>query len=328
MTLSELQALLAKWIRDDVDDALRMRETKSRIDFLGDRLFNQYRAGTGAAPTPFRHKLAAWLASENDDENRKLMFRLLNHMSFFGEQELTSMYRTVYSRNVMDWILSTSDIDLLHPDAPRMISEEIAETCFVAVTDSFNLGDFIRVNAIAGVSRRITFSSINPAPTAENFKADYLQGRSRLVLLEDFVGSASQVMDTVQFAAQLGAPQPKVLFSPLVICPAGDRSATSLAAQYSHLSYEPVLALPSRDFITPLLDPRSPAVFEEFRQLARTVHPKVRGSGWPHDYGPLGYRDTGALVVKYDNCPDNTLPLIHHDSSTPWSALFLRVSRE
>lgn len=328
MTLSELQALIASWIRDDVDDDLSLRETKSRIDFLGESLFNEYIAATGSGSYEFRHKLASWLAAAPDDESRKLMYRLLNHITFYGNEELLALYKTVYSRNIIDWILSTSDIQFLDPNARARIQQEINETCFVAITDSFDIGKFFRVNSISGVSRRIVFSSISPAPTAHEFKENYLQYRRRLVLLEDFVGSGGQTGDVVEFAASLGANQPMTLFSPLIICPAGDELMRRISGSKNHLSYKPVLTLPAKDFVTDPLDPSSPQLFSEFRLLARNVHSMVSAGGWPHNYGPLGYEQTGALVVKYDNCPDNTLPLIHHDSETPWSALFCRVSRE
>ncbi|WP_285009496.1 phosphoribosyltransferase-like protein [Pedobacter faecalis] len=46
----------------------------------------------------------------------------------------------------------------------------------------------------------------------------------------------------------------------------------------------------------------------------------------PKPYYPLGYKQTGGLVVLNTNVPDNTLPLVHHQSPT-WKPLFKRITR-
>jgi len=41
---------------------------------------------------------------------------------------------------------------------------------------------------------------------------------------------------------------------------------------------------------------------------------------------PFGFKGTGALVVMYSNCPNNSLPVLHNESEE-WSALFPRIPR-
>ena len=43
-------------------------------------------------------------------------------------------------------------------------------------------------------------------------------------------------------------------------------------------------------------------------------------------YTPFGYKRTGGLVVMHSNTPDNSLPVIHHESDT-WAPIFKRHSR-
>ena len=45
------------------------------------------------------------------------------------------------------------------------------------------------------------------------------------------------------------------------------------------------------------------------------------------DLGMLGFRNTGANVVLFSNCPNNTLAIMHYDGSDSWEPLFPRNSR-
>jgi hypothetical protein len=72
------------------------------------------------------------------------------------------------------------------------------------------------------------------------------------------------------------------------------------------------------------------ALFTATRELINRIHLTVSNGVVPNPfikpYGPFGFADTGALVVMHSNCPDNTVPIIHHSSDT-WDPLFPRSSR-
>jgi hypothetical protein len=320
---------VAEWINSDPENLLGIRGLKAKIDYLTDVLYYEYRPTMAGTHGEFRFRLAQWIESAPSEAQKQLMFLLLEHLFFVGKHEFDAMYLTAFSRHVSQWIMETESIQLCNSSAFGQIKSAERQTLFTAITDSFNIGDFIRVNSIQGANMRFVWeqalrSKWDPAV----FSQGAMDGKNRIVLLEDFVGSGSQMEAAVVAACSLPS-QPYVLLCPLIICPDGGDLARDLLQRFNNLSYRPVLELHRCNFLTPLGDAKEPALFDKIRTLVEELHPQVAGHGqWLQNYGPYGYRDTGALIVKYDNCPDNTLPLFHHRSDAPWNPLFFRVSRE
>lgn len=325
------QTRLASWIAADPDNIAGFRNVKAKLDFLAEILYKEYLPTVAGTHGEFPYRLAKWLNSATAEDQMKLMFLLLDHLFFVGKSEFVSMYLTAYSQHIAQWILVGENIAVADPSAPQKVKDALASTLFTAVTESFNIGDFIRINSIQGVDIRFFWEpalKINWDPN--QFVRNAMQGKTRIVLLEDFVGSGSQMRRAVEEACSL-PNNPAVLLCPLIICPDGADLARDLEARFHNLTYRPVLELAPHHFVRPTPGPAEPKLFREIRDLVTALHPTVKGTtAWAQDYGPFGYGGkggTGALIVKFDNCPDNTLPLIHHQSDT-WEPLFFRVSRE
>ena len=131
----------------------------------------------------------------------------------------------------------------------------------------------------------------------------------------------------VEFAAQLPSRFP-VLLVPILVCPGGVRMfMKEVKRPHRHVQFSPVLELPDSVFVSEVAVDGEPDYIGQLRDALDRLHPCVMGSGDNHDYGPFGFRETGSQVVMYTNCPNNTLPIIHHDSDCSWQALFPRSSR-
>jgi hypothetical protein len=115
----------------------------------------------------------------------------------------------------------------------------------------------------------------------------------------------------------------------LVICPAGVEAGRIWESSYTNIRVSPVLELRRTDFVTRTPQANEPTDHDDFRRLAIDSFPKLLAGQTPEEakvYGPFGFDDTGGLVILATNCPDNTLPLVHHASDT-WKPLFPRASR-
>jgi hypothetical protein len=155
---------------------------------------------------------------------------------------------------------------------------------------------------------------------------------SRIVLLEDFIGSGTQLMDAVPMIQQLTAANVPILLVPLLICPEGNRLAEDLANRFKpHLVYRPLIVLEATAFVhsSPPMPPATePTLHQQIRPLIISTYKDVIGdnSAAPRPYTPFGFGSTGAVIVMYSNTPANTVSAIQHISNT-WTPLFPRSAR-
>ncbi len=338
MTLDDFRALIARWCNSEVDETGQIAAIKSLVDFLEDILFNQYEPTTSGGHGQFGLRLARWIGSAGTEEYQRALYLLLGHLTFFGRDQMMAGYRTAYSRHVLSWLSEVEHVQFFCPSAEQMLRTAVEKTAFTEITDSFGLGNFFRWNNLAGRSDGYTWAQHTEKDwKPEEFEAAVM-GRERageastkkhLVLLEDFVGTGNQMADAVELACSL-SNQYNVLLCPIVICPEGARRARQLEREHQQFTFDPVLELPESAFITREHLPGEDADYRLIRQALEALHPQVCGLSAPGAEGmsPYGYEDTGAIFCKYDNCPDNTVPAIHHRPATGWDPLFFRTSRE
>ena len=153
----------------------------------------------------------------------------------------------------------------------------------------------------------------------------------RIVLLEDFVGSGTQMENAIRFICSLPSPIP-VLLLPLIICPDGADMGRRLSVDpsFPHLTYSPVIELKRADMIT-AATPSDGSFRSYVADAVRNTYGTVVGNdaARPRPYDPFGFPSgagTGATVVLYSNAPANTLPILQHQSDT-WNSLFPRSAR-
>lgn len=301
----------------------------SQINYLAEKLYSKYEPSQNPSNPDFLDRLMLWL--DNVDEvDQQTLLRLVPHIFFVGREEFDNLYRVAFNWPVASWLLDQLTLKLDDPGLEDALKVAVNNTWFCPITDSMRINSFYHLNFItSGINYRPDFSSLSQFECSKDKITAFIQEQriERIVLLEDFVGSGSQLSKAVKFAATLSLP---TLIVPLIICPKGVKKAKKIEATYKHVSFAPVVKLPASTFVTIIPSDGEPSLFPLLRNLVERVHPKVCGkTAWPHlekPYGPFGYRATGSLVVTYSNCPNNTLPIIHHKHTT-WSPLFLRATR-
>lgn len=316
------------------------QKAKDLIACLCKHLFAEYEPTTGPNP-PFPSRLEAFINNLVDDDDKKLLYRLVARIHFIGRRDFHSLYRTAYTANTTRWLLDLIGVNIFHPDVFHQLTAEIAQTWLCPITDSLDISAFYHVNNLEGTSIRPQFRSFTELAAreaavekgttkklVEQIMTD--AGHHQLVLLEDFVGSGSQIERAVSFAQTLFAGQLKILLCPLLICPQGHALARRLDSKYPNLTYDPVAQLDESSFVSPVHRNSDDQFSTSLRNLVITTYQEVCGGLPAKDeppYSPFGYKDTGSTTVMYSNCPDNSLPLLHHRSPT-WSPIFPRNQRE
>ena len=309
--------IVAPWLLEsDSDDLIKL---KDNLIWLQKELYDEYEPNRYES---FDDCLADWLKNVDDEEDRKSLFRILNHLFFIGKQQFDSLCRSAYSDQTMRWIIDVANIDITSPDLQNLLDTEIEKIWFCPITDSMRINSFLKLNGLTGFDHRPDWRSLEEFGD-KNRLTDYVNnnGIRGLVLLEDFVGSGNQMRTSVEWAADT-LPNIPILVVPLVCCPEGVTTGTTIAQNFQNVTFSPTLTLRPELFLgeTPHTD--EPEVFPRVRDLIGRV--RARLNEW--EYYPFGYESTGALVALYSNCPDNTLPIIHHRGHQ-WTPLFSRVRR-
>ena len=287
----------------------------------------------------YMERLASWIGNLPSDTDQKTLLEYALYITFFSYEDFTAFYQTALNRDVATWIAAQRGANLsdlggrgYHDSVSREIH---LHTWYCPITDSMLINEFCKVNRLQGVRHHPNFDdlqkmSLGNAQTAETW-IRYMAspdgcGRSltRLVLLEDIVGSGNQCMPAVRWALEsLDVP---VLFIPLIICPNGlEALRAEEGAWGGRLAVRPVIELQRSDLLGPeSRDQNSWPLAKELEELVTSCRGRLtRG------LNVFGYEGTGCSMVKYTNTPDNTLPIVHHRPlSGAWEPLFPRVFRD
>ncbi len=316
--MASLHDLAEPWLRSDQGG--RIGELIEQVSWLGRELYQDYEPYEYET---FSERLVAWLEQVDNDNDRQTLFSILDHLFFVGRREFESLCRAAYNEGIIRWLIDCLDLPVDSPNLDLQLAEAVKGTWFCPVTDSMRINAFLKVNRLTGQSYRPDFRSLAQFADAKVVREFMGTKLKRIVLLEDFVGSGSQLEAPAKFAASIDSDV-QILLVPLICCPKGLEKALELAAAHSNLSLTTVLEL-SKDLLVQPFGPTDEADgFEQIRDLVDRTKGRL---SLPNQQNPFGYRSTGALVVMYSNCPDNTLPIIHDDRGA-WSALFPRIERE
>jgi hypothetical protein len=320
-----LRLLLTRWGLHDWGEAdgATVLDLEA-VQYLGRRLWEDYEP---AQFDRFENRLDRWLHNVDDEEDQLTLLRLLEKLFFIGRAEFESLCRAAFHGPVTRWLVDELDIDIADERAGDEIVVALNQTWFCPVTDSMRINAFLKVNGLTGKSHRPEWRSLRRFGDTSRIR-EYMNGEGlqRLVLLEDFVGSGTQMRSVLKFAAEL-LPNLPVLACPLVVCPAGDDEGRRLAAGYPNVSYDAALRIAPGMLIPPDAVAGERPLHAQVRDLTLRVADRLGPTEADADSRRHhGYRGTGAVVALYSNCPNNTLPIVW-DRTESWKPLFPRLKR-
>jgi hypothetical protein len=277
---------------------------------------------------PFLDRLASWLACTPRDVDQRLLFEFVPWLLFVGPREMDSMYRAAFTGPIMRWIVEQSNVSLSQPAFSQSVSDSLKRT-YVGSMAGMDIGTFCRVNNIVGQTYRCDFRALAEVGSVTAFR-DYLRDNNyeRIIAVEDYVGTGSQMSEAVVFLRQLTSFP--VLLCPIIVANAGNKLGAKIQRAESHITYSPQFITPSATYIPKTANKKAPEpqCFRKMRNLLTRLWGIVRGTVPTQPlYSPFGFGDVGSLVLTFLNCPDNVPPLLHHKSDS-WDPLFMRSSRE
>lgn len=319
-----LRELLIRWsLHDPVEGEGALLNLDS-VQYLGRKVWDDYEP---AQFDSFENRLDRWLHNLDHERDQFTLLRLLEILFFIGRPEFESLCRAAFHGPVTRWLVDQCNIDIADAAAGDQIETAVRQTWFCPVTDSMRINAFLKVNGLSGHSHRPDWRSLRKFGDVEKLRIyTEAEGVQRLVLLEDFVGSGTQIGSVLRFAAD-NFPDLPILACPLVVCPKGDEVCDQIATDYPMVSYEPALRIaPNTLIAVDPVDGEAPLhgrVRDLTRRVSDRLGPTERDAASQRHHG---YKGTGAVVALYSNCPNNSMPILW-DATDAWEPLFPRLKR-
>jgi len=315
-------------------------EIHQSLTFFSKTHYHQYVPTKGAEHPDFETRLLKWLSNVATDDQRAILFELSPRVTFLTSEDVTKLHQSAIAGPICQWVVDGLGLSFDDPMFRSQLFDEIEHhTWFTSITDSMQISEFHHANNLGGTDFRPDWKSLAQFGDPKKIRL-YMQKNTnakgdasplkRIVILEDFVGSGTQMAmgsGSVAFAASHFSDVP-ILLCPLIVCPEGASLARKLVAAHPNVTFSPVLQVTQDQLISPKTRSPNGSFEKAARDFCGDVHPLVEGDGKekPRPYSAWGFRETGSLVVLYTNTPANSLPVIHHRSTT-WNALFPRSAR-
>jgi len=324
---NKIEKLVDKWALEDNDPIYRF--INSKITFLAAELFHDYEPTT---TLNFHTRLEKWILNTNINNDQKTLFKLLPYIFYLGKKEFNNLQHVAYNEIIARWIIDKDNIKFDDLDLAKTTLNSSISNCWICpITDSMDINSFYHINNIPGnIDYRPQWYHIDKSwNTIAGGLVKYIktQHLRKLILIEDFVGSGSQIAETIEHVMDLKLGIP-VLLLVILNCPKGAKRFASLQSKYPELTYKAVIELSNQCFVFKTSHKDEPKDFAAARELIKRLYLQTSGNipEGLKPYTPFGYQETGGLIVKYSNTPDNSIPVLHNKSAT-WNPLFHRHSR-
>lgn len=294
-------------------------ESIALLNYLMPKVFSDYEPSQFH---PFRERLIDWLNNVDETYDQQMLLAILLDVFYVGRREFEALFRSAYRGSITRWIVDLERIDVFSENADRAVAENANNAWICPVSDSLRINSFLKVNGLKSKDVRPDWRSLRRLGDISKIQDYVLKCKiGKLILLEDFVGSGVQAQAAIRFASQT-LPHVEILFCPLVVCPSGDIVMEKLASALPNVQYDPVLVLPPEAVLG--YDETTIGPFAPVDEFLRRIMPRLSVLSEREMYG---FEATGAKVVLFSNCPNNTLPIFHYDTET-WKPLFPRVTRQ
>ena len=292
-----------------------------QIDYLNIKLYQDYEPAIGPKPN-FDQRLIDWIENIQEEEDKKLLFRLIPRLFYVGKKEFDTLYRIAFSSVGMRWLIEVNNLSFDN-NLQKNLNDSVNQTWFCPITDSMRINQFYHLNGIKGADKRPEWRSLSEFGSTEKLNA-YIEkkGFRQIVLLEDFVGSGNQINNPIRYAAKT-FPNISFLLVPIIMCPKAKEVMEQIESDCKNVRVRPVIELDPDQFIREKREENESEFNKKVFDLSNAIHPRMRKAGLRSP--ALGFRRIGGLVVLHTNTPNNSLPLVW--SSDDWSPLFNRHVR-
>ena len=329
----DLTALTMQLDKADTDPESRMTRGSAgsvleEIRFHAQARYWQFTPTHSGSPR-FTERLWDWLTNQGlTVSDQETLLRSVPMIQFVDRDDMLALYRAAYDGPISRWQMDQNQLDF--SAASHVLEESLraanSQTWFCPITDSMDIAQFCHANKLSGGDQRPCWRTLKTFGDTEKIKKHMDDSElTRIVLLEDFVGSGTQACGPLKFAGTLGLP---VLFVPLIVSEIGLKNLQRATQGRSNIKIEPVFVLPKHVHVLQDAQSGEPTSYANLRRVITETFDVVKLATPPQKDvdKPFGFNGSGTLIVLYTNCPNNTVPLYWHEGRQ-WKSLFPRISR-
>jgi hypothetical protein len=373
ITIMKLASLVNSWddeyerqISDDADlEESERRPYSKMLDGLHEIAPLRFQPYQNDLMLSFMEKLRMWL-SQFKEEEQPIAFLVAMKLIFVTQKQLEVLSRRLFEQHIrrrfLEAIIRERGLKSFDfTSAMRFLGREMDKTLFIPNSDSSNINAFVHVNSPYfkdRTRRRLTGPEVaywvHPVVLSESLSdperavvADFqgivankdklLKGKKRLVVIEDFSGTGSDLKTTLRNLSKLNIEVSEVIIGVLM---ATQEAVGELKAICSQLSSD---GRRLYDIETSMVLPQNLRCFNGPEQSYLESNPTISGAAdrlktiseklyrdkFFSEIDPQNKHGFGGLALAfafYTNCPDNSLPMLW-TSAGNWHPLFPRSSR-
>jgi hypothetical protein len=337
------------------------------IRILKDFKFEPYQPVPYPPKPDFIDRLKGWIKQFNGSD-QKYMLYFSSKVIFLTHSQITYLIGHIFQNKIKKLILEDiileKDLEpFSYKKAEEYFASELEKTLFVGLSDSSRLNDFTHVNR-EEINRRINTgieleTLLYPSKRRKAyqeygqnsiigkkikicrdfekeilFEDDLIKDKERLVILEDFSGSGSDIIQNFNSIKSSLLPLKKIIFAPYIITYKARKAldewinANKDDKKY-YYTYGTLIPEEAKcfDFDKSYLKSdwhdESIDICEKVKLTCKSIANKYFQNNPTYLYG---FGKIKIAFANYYNCPDNSLPILWCDIGG-WIPLFQRASR-
>ncbi|WP_299126279.1 phosphoribosyltransferase [uncultured Alcanivorax sp.] len=269
-------------------------------------------------------KVRAWLDQTSSSEERRLLFKILTNVNVVSVDFMAESLRQ----------LNSHVLKKLPPMVRRSKQEKRKDVAIVYIDGEGKSGQLIakRYAEENGLSIRCVVSGDRFRSWIDSAESDLDVTFNGIVIVDDIVATGrtmSSLLDVFlkENKEQIVNRNIDVIVSSIYGTKEGFDLVEKTFKKFSSVSCSTFVCkyIPNSDYAFPTA---GSGFWDNEIQLQKAKALCMRIGNKVYPKNPLGFADMGLLIVFPENCPNNSLPLLHSSSKGEfkWSALFPRVT--
>ncbi len=366
----DLSEYVEKWdVEDNLNNLLatgdrrrKFQDIFDNLKFLQEFKFEPYQPIPHPPEKDFKIRLNEWLEQFPEDQ-WKFLFFFASKIIFYTYEQFLAIMDTLLERRIKKMVLehiifSKNLPPFSYKEAIPFFKTEFQKTLFVGLSDSSRINEFCHRNILIDrtsnlgielntliypTKRRIESGSVKVQESCSQFEDsvlktdDVLLGKTRLIIIDDFSGSGSDIINSLTILEKSSLDFQEIIFAPYIITYKAVQNLqkwiedepprkNKFSFTYGSLLEEDLMCF---DFTKSYLKSDwfgNEDICAILKQNCEWAFDKIFKSNLDPS-AKFGFGDLKIAFVNYYNCPDNTLPILWFNYGKKWKPLFERAKR-